>query len=76
MEDFFRSSVSVVCALFAAVPITLGVVIVCVTMTATFVDFFGLNSNGSCLGMKVLNGSLIFSFLSYFFVFAYLVRFF
>ena len=76
MEDFFRFLISVAIALLAALPVSLGFGMVCITLTATAVQTFKLNSNGSYLGMKVLNVAVIFSFLSYFFFFAYFVGFF
>ena len=76
MEDFFRFIVSIAIALLAALPVSLGFGMVCVTLAATAVQTLKLNSNGSYLGMKVLNVAVTVSFLSYFFFFAYFIGFF
>jgi hypothetical protein len=76
MDDFFGFMVSAVFALCAAMPISFGFGMICITLAATVVDVFKLNSNGSYLGMKVLNVAVVISFLSYFFIFAYFMRFF
>jgi hypothetical protein len=63
----------VVCASLAVV-LTMGLGIIYFLIALGIVNFFGLNYGEKPLGFKVLNCSLILTILSYFVVFAILLR--
>lgn len=71
MVDFLISVV--VCALLSVV-LTMGIGVVYFTIALGLVDLFRLNYGERPLGFKVLNWALFLTFISYFVVFAIMLR--
>lgn len=68
MIEFFSS---VVFALLMAVPLTVALALAYCFLAYIIVNIFGLNRNGDGnMGFRVLNWTILISFISYFFAFA------